>query len=123
MVKRLIRTTFLYILNLIRNPSILREPIWFRNNTIGNSIIYISDTNTNSLVPFTESIENNSLNENHSVFLREEFSKKQHTIYFKRYFLFVLLFYIQIEMMLLHIVYITHKIFSTFIFFITFNFP
>jgi len=48
-------------------------PIWLRNNTIRSPIIYISDTYTNSLVPFTESIENNSLNENlfFSVFLRE----------------------------------------------------
>jgi len=44
---------------------------WDRNNTISCPIIYISDTNTSNLVPLTESIESNSLNENLSIFSEE----------------------------------------------------
>jgi len=42
-------------------------PIRLRNNIIKSPTIYISNTNTNSLVKFTESIESNSFNENLSV--------------------------------------------------------
>jgi len=46
-------------------------PICPRNNIISNPIIYISETNTNILVLLRDSIENNSLNKNLSVFSRE----------------------------------------------------
>ena len=38
---------------------------------ISSPIIYISNTNTNSLVPLTETTESNSLNENLSIFSEE----------------------------------------------------
>jgi len=56
------------VINPISTKSAYVVPIWLGNNTISSPNIYISDTNTHSLVPLAESIESNSINENLSVF-------------------------------------------------------